>query len=138
MSQNIKTNQVEDTLNKNAKEYIPSKVRMQKMKEFTNVQYLEVDSDEEEENDIQEKIDMIEKEMIESEVIEELGKDMSEDEDMWFPMYRNCECCKGFVFKCKGKTCADLGQCYCKMKDDVDIDDDEPGESDDDILGIDM
>ena len=105
---------------KNAKEYIPSKVRMQKMKEFTNVQYVEVDSDEEEENDIQEKIDMIEKEMIESEVIEELGKDMSEDEDMWFPMYRNCECCKGFVFKCKGKTCADLGQCYCKMKDECD------------------
>ena len=120
MSQNIKTNQVEDTLNKNAKEYIPSKVRMQKMKEFTNVQYVEVDSDEEEENDIQEKIDMIEKEMIESEVIEELGKDMSEDEDMWFPMYRNCECCKGFVFKCKGKTCADLGQCYCNMKDECD------------------
>ena len=120
MSQNIKTNQVEDTLNKNAGEYIPSKVRMQKMKEFTNVQYVEVDSDEEEENDIQEKIDMIEKEMIESEVIEELGKDMSEDEDMWFPMYRNCECCKGFVFKCKGKTCADLGQCYCKMKDECD------------------
>ena len=120
MSQNIKTNQVEDTLNKNAGEYIPSKVRMQKMKEFTNVQYVEVDSDEEEENDIHEKIDMIEKEMIESEVIEELGKDMSEDEDMWFPMYRNCECCKGFVFKCKGKTCADLGQCYCKMKDECD------------------
>ena len=120
MSQNIKTNQFEDTLNKNAKEYIPSKVRMQKMKEFNNVQYVEVDSDEEEENDIHEKIDMIEKEMIESEVIEELGKDMSEDEDMWFPMYRNCECCKGFVFKCKGKTCADLGQCYCKMKDECD------------------
>ena len=120
MSQNIKTNQVEDTLNKNDKEYIPSKVRMQKMKEFTNVQYVEVDSDEEEENDIHEKIDMIEKEMIESEVIEELGKDMSEDEDMWFPMYRNCECCKGFVFKCKGKACADLGQCYCKMKDECD------------------
>ena len=120
MSQNIKTNQVEDTLNKNAEEYVPSKVRMQKMKEFTNVQYVEVDSDEEEENDIHEKIDMIEKEMIESEVIEELGKDMSEDEDMWFPMYRNCECCKGFVFKCKGKTCADLGQCYCKMKDECD------------------
>ena len=54
------------------------------------------------------------------EVIEELGKDMSEDEDMWFPMYRNCECCKGFVFKCKGKTCADLGQCFCKMKDECD------------------
>ena len=130
MSQNIKTNQVVDTLNKNAKEYIPSKVRMQKMKEFTNVQYVEVDSDEEEENDIQEKIDMIEKEMIESEVIEELGKDMSEDEDMWFPMYRNCECCKGFVFKCKGKTCADLGQCYCKMKDEVDNDGNDEPEAD--------
>ena len=132
MSQNIKTNQVEDTLNKNAKEYIPSKVRMQKMKEFTNVQYVEVDSDEEEENDIHEKIDMIEKEMIESEVIEELGKDMSEDEDMWFPMYRNCECCKGFVFKCKGKTCADLGQCYCKMKDEVDNDGNDEPEADKD------
>ena len=63
---------------------------------------------------------MIIKDMVEADIMEEMGNDESEDEDKWLPKYKDCECCHGFVFKCKGETCADLGQCYCKMKDDCD------------------
>ena len=122
MSQNLEVVHVEEILNKNAKEYIPSKCRIKRNEEYDieKVQYIEADDDEDDENDIQEKIEKIEKDMIEAEAFEELGNDLSEDEDKWIPMYRDCECCKGFVFNCKGETCADLGQCYCKMKDECD------------------
>ena len=111
-----------EVLNKNAKEYIPTKRRIKREEEsnIQKIQYIEADDDEEEENDIKEKIDKIEKDMIEEEAIEELGDDLSDDEDKWFPMYRDCECCKGFVYNCKGEACVDLGQCYCKMKDECD------------------
>ena len=123
MSQNIEVVHVGECLNKNAKEYIPSKCRYKEKEKFdlNKVQYIEADEDEEdEENDIQEKIEKIEKDIIEAEAIEELGNDFSEDEDVWIPKYKDCECCKGFVFNCRGETCADLGQCYCKMKDECD------------------
>ena len=45
--------------------------------------------------------------------------DDSDDEDKWIPDYRNCACCHGYVYNCKGKTCIAMGQCYCKMKDDL-------------------
>ena len=127
MSQKIEVFHVSEVLNKNAKEYIPTKRRNKKDEEPTiqKIQYIEGDDDddddvEEEEKDIQEKIDKIEKDMIEEEAIEELGDDLSDDEDKWFPMYKDCECCKGFVYNCKGEACVDLGQCYCKMKDECD------------------
>ena len=123
MTQKIEVIHVNEVLNKNAKEYIPTKRRIKREKDESNIQkiqYIEADDDEEEENDIKEKIDKIEKDMIEEEAIEELGDDLSDDEDKWFPMYRDCECCKGFVYNCKGEACVDLGQCYCKMKDECD------------------
>ena len=123
MTKKIEVIHVNEVLNKNAKEYIPTKRRIKREKEESNIQkiqYIEADDDEEEENDIKEKIDKIEKDMIEEEAIEELGDDLSDDEDKWFPMYRDCECCKGFVYNCKGEACVDLGQCYCKMKDECD------------------
>ena len=120
-------------LNKNAKEYIPTKKRIPEIIDFSLtkreyrpkqiVEYVEVDDDEEEEddeNEINEKVDMIIKDMVEDDIIEEMGNEESEDEDKWFPKYKDCECCQGFVFKCKGQTCANLGQCYCKMKDECD------------------
>ena len=129
MSETIKKLEYE-VLNKNAKEYIPTKKRIPqtidfslKAKEFRPkqiVEYIEANDDEEDENEINEKMDMIAKDMVECDIIEEMGNDESEDEDKWFPNYKDCECCQGFVFKCKGQTCADLGQCYCKMKDDCD------------------
>ena len=120
-------------LNKNAKEYIPTKKRIPEIIDFSLttreyrpkqiVEYVEVDDDDEEEDDengINEKVDMIIKDMVEDDIIEEMGNEESEDEDKWFPKYKDCECCQGFIFKCKGQTCADLGQCYCKMKDECD------------------
>ena len=78
------------------------------------------------EDEVQEEIDaMIEKEL-EKEIMSEMEKEKnieeeedSEDEDKWFPDYNSCACCHGFVYKCQGKTCMAMGQCYCKMKDDL-------------------
>ena len=119
----------ENTLNKNAKEYVPTKKRVPQKLQFNleakeykpkeKVEYVEGDDDEDDE--VKEKMDMIVKDMVEDEVMEELGNEESEDEDKWIPKYKNCECCHGFVYKCKGDTCSSLGQCYCKMKDDCDI-----------------
>ena len=119
----------ENTLNKNAKEYIPTKKRIPQKLQFNleakeykpkeKVEYVEGDDDEDDE--VKEKMDMIVKDMVEDEVMEEIGNDESEDEDKWVPKYKNCECCHGFVYKCKGETCSSLGQCYCKMKDDCDF-----------------
>ena len=117
-------------LNKDAKEYIPTKKRIPEKIDFNltaieyrpklAVEYIEADDDDDEEEDVKEKMDMIVKDMVESEVMEEMGNEVSEDEEKWLPEYKDCECCHGFVFKCNGITCADLGQCYCKMKDDCD------------------
>ena len=128
MSEEVKKE--ENQLNKNAKEYIPTKRRVPEKIEFNltakeykpmpAVEYIEGDEDDEDDDEVKEKMDMIVKDMVEEEIMEELGNEESEDEDKWFPKYKDCECCQGFVFKCKGETCADLGQCYCKMKDDCD------------------
>ena len=124
MSQDQKIIPDDKALNKDAKEYVPTKHRSQKeegsKKPKVIVQYVEEDEDEEALRDIREKIDKLENDMIEAEAMNELVDDISDDEDKWFPLYRDCECCKGFVFNCKGEACADLGQCYCKMKDECD------------------
>ena len=82
--------------------------------------------DAEEEEKVKEVIDNLYLKDIENEVIDEMEKVMkrenendSDDEDKWIPKYKDCPCCYGFVYKCKGDTCSSLGQCYCKMKDDV-------------------
>jgi len=49
-------------------------------------------------------------------------EDEESDDEKWFPKYRNCECCKGFVYKCEGETCRNLGKCYCKIKAQMDGD----------------
>ena len=124
----------EKTLNKDAKEYVPTKNRVPQKLDFNleakeykpkpAVEYVEGDDDEEDEQ-VKEQMDMMVKDMVEEEVMQELGNDDSEDEDKWLPKYKDCECCHGFVYKCKGVTCQALGQCYCKMKDDCDNDDEE-------------
>ena len=123
MSDNTKKE--ENQLNKNAKEYIPTKNRLPKKldfnlnaKEYKPKEKGEVNDNEEEE--VQEKMDMIVKDMAEDAVMEELGNEGSDDEDVWLQKYKDCQCCQGFVYKCKGETCSSLGQCYCKMKDDCD------------------
>ena len=54
---------------------------------------------------------MIMKDVVENDILDEFGEE-PDDEDKWYPKYKDCECCKGFVFKCKGKACENLGQCY--------------------------
>lgn len=34
-----------------------------------------------------------------------------------FEKYKNCECCHGMVFQCKGDVCKNLEACYCYMRD---------------------
>ena len=95
MSQNL-TND-EKSLNKEATEYIPSKNRIPDKLKFN------LDAAEYQPKQIVEYVE-------------------SEDEDNWFPKYKDCPCCYGFVYKCKGEACFSLGECYCKMKDDIDED----------------
>ena len=128
------TKKDDNYLNKDAKEYVPTKKRNQdklnldlNAKEYKPkpaVEYVEADDDDDDEQ-VKEQMDMIVKDMVEEEVMQELGNDDSEDEDKWLPKYKDCECCHGFVYKCKGETCQALGQCYCKMKDDCDNVDEE-------------
>ena len=118
-----KNQQDENQLNKNAKEYVPTKNRVPKKLDF-NLDAKEYKPKEKnvandnEDEEVEEKMDMIVKDMVEDEVMEELGNEESEDEDKWIQKYKDCQCCHGFVYKCKGETCSSLGQCYCKMKDD--------------------
>ena len=137
MSQNL-TND-EKSLNKEATEYIPSKNRIPdklklnldaaEYKPKQIVEYVESEDDDDDDEQVKEEIDMIIGDVVENEVMTELANehkldnsDDSEDEDNWFPKYKDCPCCYGFVYKCKGEACFSLGECYCKMKDDIDED----------------
>ncbi len=42
------------------------------------------------------------------------------DKEIWIPKFQNCECCKGFVYKCVGPACLDMSVCYCKVTDEYD------------------
>ena len=136
MSQN--QDEKDKPLNTAATEYIPNKNRIPDKLNFnlsaaefkpkeTVVEYVEADDDDNDEL-IKEEFDMIMGDVVENEVMNELAKERkldnssedSEDEDKWIPKYKDCECCSGFVYKCKGEACSSLGECYCKMKDDVD------------------
>jgi hypothetical protein len=94
-------------LNLNAEEYVPK----------TNVEYEpELDADL-----CGEEFDMIVKDIIDNDAIEEEFEEEEEsDEDKWFPKYKDCECCQGFVYKCEGIACANMDMCYCKMKEECD------------------
>ena len=126
MSQN--NNNKDEKLNKDAKEYVPTKNRklnfnleakeyLPKNKQNNNK---EIEEDDEEVN---KKLDMIVNDMIENDLIDEAKDNDSEDEDInkFFEKYKNCKCCKGYAYKCQGDTCKSLGQCYCKMSDECDI-----------------
>ena len=126
----------EKSLNAAAIEYIPSKNRVPDKLNFNLsaaeykpkeiIEYVEADDDDNDEQ-LKEEIDMIIGDVVENEVMNELAEERkldnssedSEDEDKWIPKYKDCECCSGFVYKCKGEACSSLGECYCKMKDDI-------------------
>jgi hypothetical protein len=95
------------TFNLNAKEYTPK----------------EPENEEVEDENEEEELDMIMKDIVNNDVMEELGDDNDSDDEKWYPKYKDCECCKGFVFKCKGDACVNMGTCYCKVKEECDDED---------------
>ena len=124
----------EQSLNVQAKEYIPTKNRLPEKLNFNlqakeykpkdpqpqkNVEDIEGEEEEEDEA-AKEQMDMMMRDIIEDDVMNDLADDGSDDEEKWYPKYKDCECCHGFVNKCNGESCKALGQCYCKMKDDCD------------------
>jgi hypothetical protein len=98
--------------NLNAEEYIPKFVQ--------NNLIIENSHNEDANESSEEEFDQIMKDIINNEIMEELGEDQESDEEKWYPKYHNCECCIGFVYKCKGLACANLGMCYCKMQEECD------------------
>ena len=126
MSENKKPAQ---SLNKEAKEYVPTKNRKldlnleaKEYKPKTKIKNAELDDEEDE--DVNNKMDMIANDMVENDIIEAAKDENSDDEDenKFFEKYKNCTCCKGYVYKCNGDTCKSLGQCYCKMSDECEND----------------
>jgi hypothetical protein len=113
-------------LNLNASEYVPSnsinsQIQMipqnsyNEQNLYENSKEANDDEDFEEPND--DELDMIMKDMMENDEVE---CDEESDDEKWFPKYKDCECCKGFVYKCKGNACQYLGACYCKVKNECD------------------
>ena len=133
-----KDNNEKVLLNSSVSEYIPNKNRIpdklnfnleaEEYKPKEVIEYIEDNSDDDNDELIHEEIDKMIGDVVKNEVLDELENekklhntsDESEDEDKWIPKYKDCECCSGFVYKCKGKACSSLGLCYCKMKDDID------------------
>ena len=115
-----------ETLNKEAKEYIPTKNR--KLQLNLNAEEYKpkkkeknIELDEEDDEEVNKKIDMIANDMVENDLIEaakDNDEEDDEDENKFYEKYKNCSCCKGYVYKCNGNTCKSLGQCYCKMSDE--------------------
>ncbi len=62
--------------------------------------------------------DMIIRDIVEDELMEEYESD--EDDDKFYPAYEKCECCKGYIYKCKGAACLNMGVCYCKIQEECD------------------
>ena len=123
MSENKKPT---ESLNKEAKEYIPTKNRKLNFnleaKEYQpKEKEKNIENDEEDDEEVNKKLDMIVNDMVVNDLIEEAKDNDSdeEDENKCYPKYKNCKCCKGYVYKCDGKTCKSLGQCYCKMSDEL-------------------
>ena len=50
---------------------------------------------------------------------DELIANDESDKEIWIPKYQNCECCEGFVYKCKGIACVSIGSCYCKFTEEM-------------------
>jgi len=104
-------------LNLEAKEYTPS----QQPKTNYEYPYSIRTEDEEDFEDLKDdELDMIVNDMAENDAYEEFEEEEESDDEKWFPKYEKCECCKGFIYKCKGAACVNMGVCYCKMKEECD------------------
>lgn len=119
---NSDTNKQSDeklSFNLGATEYVPGQKNNQLEQQYVNDE--EENDDDDNEEPAGEEFDMIMKDIIKNEILEEIEDDESDDEK-WFPKFKDCECCKGFVYKCTGTACSNMGECYCKMKEECDDD----------------
>ena len=105
---------VDIKFNLQAKEYVPKK-----NDEF-KIGGLSDNDDDEDQNKIN-KIDDDDDAFFQELNIDEFFEDDESDEDNWFTKYKECTCCKGYIYKCKGEVCQSLGVCYCKAHEDNDI-----------------
>jgi hypothetical protein len=112
---NVQTN---IQLNLESQEYVPKKKKVDVSEKLVK---LNLDAEEyvpkflnNNFQDEEEDLEVMMNDMIEEPDIEEEA-----DIDEWIPKYENCECCKGFIRKCKGLACEHLDYCYCKIKDDI-------------------
>jgi hypothetical protein len=122
-------NCVNERVNNNGKVEYPYYQNYNKFDQ--NMNFDEENKDQEEQNpqneDDEDDVDKLEDEFLE-EMIDPNQFDDDEDEsddEKWFPKFMNCECCKGFVYKCQGETCQTLGKCFCKLKAQMDGDNDD-------------
>ena len=110
--------------NLSANEYVPQFIQGELQNEFKVMDINEQEEMEDDENE-EEELDMIMNDILNNEVMEEIEDNDESDDEKWFPKYKDCECCKGFVYKCNGSACVNMGACYCKMKEECDDEDDE-------------
>lgn len=115
--------------NLNAKEFSPKKIK----KEGFVIGSLD-DSDEEKEESISitnldsklenvnEDVKADENDIDIEDLIENGIEDIDEDEEEWIPKFKNCPCCKGYIYKCNQTVCQSLGVCYCKAQEEFDPD----------------
>jgi len=106
-------------LNLNAEEYKPKANPSTDYQNPYQIKQVEDEENEEDEELENEELDMIVNDLVENDAYEEFEEEESDDEK-WFPKYKDCECCKGFIYKCNGSACVNMGVCYCKMKDECD------------------
>lgn len=111
LKEDDKNNKID--FNLNAKEFVPKKV------EGMNVQLVEDDDDEEEVDE-----DAVLDDLVNQEIDDPIPVDDEDesDEDKWFPKYKECSCCNGYIYKCNGDVCKSLGVCFCKAQEDYDPD----------------
>ena len=100
--------------NLDAKEFVP--------KQLQNIDgYLVNDLEDDEEDEVDE--DDVLNDLVNQELEDPMQLDDEEsDEDKWFPKYKDCSCCNGYIYKCSGDVCTSLGVCFCKAQEDYDPD----------------
>jgi hypothetical protein len=108
-------------LNLNAEEFKPKNPQTANHQNPYQIRQLDDEEENEEEEDLEnEELDMIVNDLVENDAYEEFEEEDESDDEKWFPKYKDCECCKGFIYKCKGSACVNMGACYCKMKEECD------------------
>ena len=107
-------------LNLNAEEYKPKNPQAANYQNPYQIKQLDDEDNSDDEELENEELDMIVNDLVENDAYEEFEEEDESDDEKWFPKYKDCECCKGYIYKCKGSACVNMGACYCKMKEECD------------------